>query len=96
MKLFTDSKKEYLEQIDNLWSQKKKLLFNKVRDELSWLQNSIFSTNSRNILVNNYSPDRKSKNSFPTEEVGNNAFHYAQNDPNGIQTRWNRDHGIIS
>jgi len=37
-----------------------------------------------------------STNSFPPEAVGNNAFHYAQNDPNGIQARWNREHGIIS
>jgi hypothetical protein len=60
------------------------------------LQNSIISTNSRNILANNYNPDKQNTNSFPIEAVGNNAFNYAQNDPNGIQARWNREHGIIS
>ena len=64
----------------------------------------MFSTNSRNVLANNYDitkkagnavPEKIATNEFPPEAVGKNAFNYAQNDPNGIQVRWNREHGIV-
>lgn len=65
----------------------------------------MFSTNSRNVSANNYDitkkagnavPEKIATNEFPIEAVGNNAFNYAQHDPNGIQARWNREHSIIS
>jgi len=85
--------------------KKKKIVFNEVQDQLASLRNTIFSTNSMNIAANNYDPTKRAGNSVPEkfatnglhpEAVWANAFNYAQNDPNGIQARWNREHGIIS
>ena len=100
---FARSKQEYFQEIDNVWEEEKKVVFNEVHDQLASLQNSIFSTNSYNVSANNYDltkrawnslPERVATNGLPPEAVGNNAFNYAQNDPNGIQARWNREHGI--
>lgn len=100
---FVRSKEEYFQEIDSVWEQEKKVVLNEVHDQLASLQNNIFSTNSRDINSNNYDPTKRAGNSvlekiatnwIPPDAVGNNAFNYAQNDPNGIQARWNREHGI--
>jgi hypothetical protein len=102
------SKPEYFKEIDALpqaIEQEKRVVFNEINNQLASLQNSIFSTNSYGITANNYDPEKRSGNSvpekiatngLPPEAVGKNAFNYAQNDPNGIQARWNREHGIVS
>jgi hypothetical protein len=100
---FVRSKREYFKEVDAVGEEEKKVVLNEVHDQLASLQNSIFSTNSRTIDANNYNPTKRAGNSvpekiatngLPSEAVGNNAFNYAQNDPNGIQARWNREHGM--
>ncbi len=100
---FVRSKQEYFQELDAVGEEERKVVLNEVHDQLNSLQNSIFSTNSYNISANNYDstkragnsvPERIATNGLPPEAVGKNAFNYAQNDPNGIQARWNREHGI--
>jgi hypothetical protein len=100
---FVRSKQEYFQELDAVGEEEKKVVLNEVHDQLNSLQNSILSTNSYNVSSNNYDPTKRAGNSvperiatngLPPEAVGNNAFNYAQNDPNGIQARWNREHGL--
>jgi hypothetical protein len=101
---FVRSKQEYFQEVDAVGEEEKRVVLNEVHDQLASLQNSIFSTNSRDINSNNYDltkragnsvPEKFATNGLPPEAVGNNAFNYAQHDPNGIQARWNREHGIV-
>lgn len=102
---FVRSKQEYFQEIESVWEQEKKVVLNEVHDQLVSLQNSMLSTNSRDISSTNSDITKKAGNSvpeklatnwLPLEAVWKNAFNYAKNDPNGIQARWNREHGIVS
>lgn len=100
---FVRSKQEYFQELDAVGEEERKVVLNEVHDQLASLQNSIFSTNSRDIAANNYDstkragnsvPERIATNGLPPEAVGSNSFNYAQNDPNGIQAKWNREHWL--
>ena len=69
-------------------NQEKKIVLNDVRNEIAWLKNAVFSTNSYSVAANNYDPEKRAWNSVPENIATNNKIDFTS--PDYIPQKRNR------